>query len=728
MYKDYVIENAREYLSRAEATYPFFVAFDSEEDLLFLKQELSTICQGLNISDFCVNDDALPDTDRLFSTLQCDVAQAYLLLGTGEYTCISGRMHFLERLFDVQLPRGKKLIVPFWNGYAFLEQKKKQDIRINFLRMAEFLPSRKYWFIRQIPNGVRTRVDAIGFKAILASLESGCTKEITARTSVQLSPQWSRKFTSAYELFCEQNPACNLPQILFTEKQWTVFLDGNRMRDNAIWSADNLLFLKQNPPKADKYLAFAVEKTESFDSFKGNLIRSILEIKPIDEHFNVFYNGWKKLMQRFPEEDIWQYVEDSRRYDHYERLSYLTDNTMVEKLAILQTLVNAKQIPSSIAVVYPSLSAYVHDFKFNIEDNQDFATFLSDYFRRYKQQKLFNEISLDFREIVQEIAEDRSYFTLPTRGSLLEKLKSIHTHLFWLDALGCEYLGFIQKKAEELGLKLHVHVSRSRLPSLTSTNRDFYEEWDSGTKEQSKKLDEVKHGNFEDCGYDRAEIPVELPYELELIDGVMSSIASRLKMGKSQKVVLASDHGATRLAVIAGDETVWEMPEKGKHSGRCCKANEYDGELPAFVTHDDENEWNVMANYNRFRGGRQADVEVHGGATLEEIVVPVIELELAEQNINIELLTKEIKVTYKDTAISLVLFCVHPLSNLSVEINGQRYYATPLPENSKKYEVSISKPKDGEHSAFVFDRDTKIGEVHFLVKNAGLNIKKDDFF
>ncbi len=727
MDNDCIIENARQYLSREEATYPFFVAFDSEEDLLFLTQELSTNCHRLNISDFCVKDDVLPDFDSLFSTLLCDVSRTYLLLGTGEYTCISGRMHFLERLFDIQLPRGKKLIVPFWNGYAFLEQKKQQDIRINFLRMVEFSPSRKYWFIRQIPKGVKSQVDAIGFKAILAHLENGCTKEITVRTDVQLSPQWSRKITSAYELFREQNPANNLQQALFTEKQWTVFLDENRVRDNSIWSAESLLHLKQNPP-ADKYLAFAVEKTESFDSFKGNLIRSILQIQPVDECFKIFYNGWKKLMQQFPEEDIRQYIEESQRYDHCERLSYLTDNTMIEKLAIIQTVVDSKLIPSSIAVVYPSLSAYIHDFKFNIEDNHDFASFLSDYFCRYKQQKLFNEISFDFREIVQDIAENRPYFTLPTRGSLLEKLKSPYTHLFWLDALGCEYLGFIQKKAEELGLKLYVHVSRAKLPSLTSINRDFYEEWNSGTKEQSKKLDEVKHGIFYDCGYDRAKIPVELPYELEVIDTVMYSIASRLQTGKSKKVVLASDHGSTRLAVISGDETVWEMPEKGKHSGRCCKVNEFDGVIPACVTHDDENEWNVMANYNRFRGGRQADVEVHGGATLEETVVPVIELELAEQNINIELLTKEIAVTYKDTDICLVLFCVLPLPNLSVEINGQRYYATPLPENSKKYKVSIPKPKDGDYTVLLFDRNNKIGETHFVVKNAGMNIKKDDFF
>jgi hypothetical protein len=38
----------------------------------------------------------------------------------------------------------------------------------------------------------------------------------------------------------------------------------------------------------------------------------------------------------------------------------------------------------------------------------------------------------------------------------------------------------------------------------------------------------------------------------------------------------------------------------------------------------EENGYWVMASYDRFAGGRLSSVEVHGGATLEEILVPVI--------------------------------------------------------------------------------------------------------
>ena len=79
---------------------------------------------------------------------------------------------------------------------------------------------------------------------------------------------------------------------------------------------------------------------------------------------------------------------------------------------------------------------------------------------------------------------------------------------------------------------------------------------------------------------------------------------------------MISDHGASRLAVINNQELSYEMAESGKHSGRCCPKSETDTQ-PECATESD-NYW-VLANYGRFKGSRKGDVEVHGGATLEEV-------------------------------------------------------------------------------------------------------------
>ena len=170
------------------------------------------------------------------------------------------------------------------------------------------------------------------------------------------------------------------------------------------------------------------------------------------------------------------------------------------------------------------------------------------------------------------------------------------------------------------------------------------------------------------------------------------------------------------------------MPEKGKHSGRCCRTSEYDGVLPQNVTHDEDNEWNVMANYSRFKGGRKADVEVHGGATLEEVVVPVIEFRLLDKGLIVELIENVITVHFRDKTIKLVLFCEQSLDNLIVELGEKRYSCTTIPDDPLKHEVVLPKLRAGKYKLAVYDGDTQLNSVEFTVKSSGTGIKEDKFF
>ena len=74
-----------------------------------------------------------------------------------------------------------------------------------------------------------------------------------------------------------------------------------------------------------------------------------------------------------------------------------------------------------------------------------------------------------------------------------------------------------------------------------------------------------------------------------------------------------------------GRENKYKMNSTGEHSGRCCPINDSD-EKPDCAC--EENGYWILANYDRFSGGRLSSIEVHGGATLEEILVPIIEFAL----------------------------------------------------------------------------------------------------
>ena len=726
MSRDSVIRDTQEYLARKDTSHPLFIAFDNEEDLSFLRHQLPTTCKTFKLSSYCGSDDGFPNIDQFFSDLQKANNSKIIVLGCGEYAELSEKSDFLSHLFDFQCNSKQKFIFPLWNAYSFLQSKQK-DPRIDFVRVLAFPSTKKYWHLRKIPEKINC--NAIhGIKNVLAKLEMGCDDNLVIKTSCLLREKWCRTVTSAFEMYTILHPTINLSENLFPEEQWERFLDEKRIPDEQIWSPDTFLKFKLNTPSNDPYLLAVINKTDSFFDYRHNLFTTIWEEDVNSSRYPIFYASWKRILSQFPEDDIRSYVNRTHKFDALNRLAYLTDNTPIEQLEILRIISEKKTTPDFLTNIYPLLAAYTEQYSFVIPGNPELAKNLTNYFEAYKQQKIFNELSSAFIEQMEQVAKKRPYNLLPTRGSLLEKLKGEQVHLMWIDALGCEFLGFIRRRSADLGLKLNVHIARAKLPTLTSVNRDFFDEWNCGTKDQSKQLDELKHGSFDDYGYDRSQLPVELIYELDVLDKALISIAKHLKAAKTQSVVLASDHGATRLAVISRDEDIWEMPEKGKHSGRCCRTSEYDGVLPQNVTHDEDNEWNVMANYSRFKGGRKADVEVHGGATLEEVVVPVIEFRLLDKGIMVELIEDVITVHFRDKTIKLVLFCDQPLDNLIVELSEKRYSCTTIPDDPLKHEVVLPKLRAGKYKLAVYDGDTQLNSVDFTVKSFGTGIKEDKFF
>ena len=214
-----------------------------------------------------------------------------------------------------------------------------------------------------------------------------------------------------------------------------------------------------------------------------------------------------------------------------------------------------------------------------------------------------------------------------------------------------------------------------------------------------------------------------------MLDRLIGDVGNWLKHHNGGKVILTSDHGATRLAVISNSYTIWEMPEKGKHGGRCCKVSEFDGDLPSCSTVSDDGNWHVLAGHDQFRGGRIGDVEVHGGATLEEMIVPVVELEMLDSSARIELIKKDYKVTFRDAEIALEFFSISRLSNPSVSFQGTRYSIVPCVGSDGHYLAKIPKVAAGDYTVEVYDGDTKISHLDFSVISGGATINKmDDFF
>ena len=140
----------------------------------------------------------------------------------------------------------------------------------------------------------------------------------------------------------------------------------------------------------------------------------------------------------------------------------------------------------------------------------------------------------------------------------------------------------------------------------------------------------------------------------------------------------------------------------------------------------EENNFWCLANYDRFRGGRKANVEVHGGATLEEVVVPIIEITQQPASLKCTIDTKSRVVTtsFKKNAV-VRIYISEDFDNVKVLVDGI-YYEAQKTEN--RYYYSIEMPevkKSGIHSMDVYVNNSIIAQgLTFEVKKEGANERK----
>lgn len=365
------------------------------------------------------------------------------------------------------------------------------------------------------------------------------------------------------------------------------------------------------------------------------------------------------------------------------------------------------------------MAAYLKKYIFNCGDLSDLLT---EYFNAYKQQKISNTLEDEFIEKVDKLAKSRDYNRLPTRNEIIEGLNKSDTYLYWVDALGVEYLAFISELSHKRGLSISINIARAELPTITDFNQDFYEFW-QGKKEKNDELDNIKHNDTGGYNFENNKLPIHLAKELDIISGIIDKAATELALRHYKHFLIVSDHGASRLAVLRRKEEKYETSTKGKRSGRCCESFEpYN--LPFAA---EENGYLVLADYGRFKGSRAANVEVHGGASLEEVVVPIIELTLKDSNIAVELVKEFVTLDYK-TGTEVMLFFNIPLKKeASIVLSGIRYTAFPLDDHHYKVMLHDIK-RAGNYPADVYIGDDLIGKIQIKIqsKSGKINEAFDD--
>jgi hypothetical protein len=702
--------------------YPLFIViqFDEYKDIL---QEFAST-KKIKVSDYCIDVDKGPDIDKLYEDIKKKTG-TYLLLGLGNF--IASKMSIAHKVImmykDLVLPDNCRIAVLLSaNMYQEIKKINDNDPRVrNRIILPKTIP---------ISYDIKSNELVYGIRAYLEACEKGIAVEsVKSKLNIEnvnvVNPE------NAYDELKHQYPEIfnKLNKSVGTKKHWAELLDNlintkqtplQYLSSQGFASFEYIFFnyakkndydawlffinLKLNT-RTNSYIGYVASKTEKLSDLFNVAKTAILDVVVSDKNFNNFYKQRKTMLINFKDADMADFIPKIEIKEK-NKIAYLTDNTLIERKAIIEALCDGAS-DSFLPSVYPDLYHYLNNYAF--EDEQ-----ITEYFKQYKKCKIKNIIDEDFIELVAKNAEKRPYNSLPSRSSLISGLDDGNTLLLYLDAFGVEYLGYVMEKCAELKLRFMPKVARAELPTITSYNRSFFDDWNGKRETPIKDLDDLKHHPERGYDYNNSPYPIHLTEELDVVKDALERAYVKLHSGECSRVVITSDHGASRLAVIGPDVQIHHNNCEPKSNGRYCVGDD----LPSSdsIVREAGKKYAIIADYSRFKGSRTASVETHGGATLEEVLIPVIALTLADSNIQVSLENSVIETSFK-VEPTLVVFITPDCDNVTAIIAGTNYVAEKI--GKSKFKVIMPKLAKGKHIIDVFESKNKLSSLEFTVKSKG---------
>ena len=451
------------------------------------------------------------------------------------------------------------------------------------------------------------------------------------------------------------------------------------------------------------YTNHCFQHSKSIDDITDTIMLEIFSVykdKPewISEHHQLM-----TVMSINPDKRYFAEIDNIIVYET--RLDFLTGNSKAERIYLIRMVgkwmkVDYEQALGSekLRLIYPDLFYY-----FSPADNQKDAD-INRYLSGYKAYKLSNTLPED----------GEIYFTgfntdlYDNRYTILANNIDSDTVILWIDALGVEWLPLLWRTISENcnGTIRAALIGQTDLPTETCYNAI----WDKMETPYIKldKLDKLAHKGV----IDEPDYFACIEQQLSFVADVHTQITDLLK--KYNRVIVTGDHGTSRLAArFFHVKDGFSAPEDAAvcSHGRYCKVTsnpDYTMANTISVKHSDGTRYIVYTNYDHFKqsgfaAGADDDNaiygEVHGGATPEEMLVPII---VIDSNyvipISAEWDCDSVKIKMKKAKLSITF--TKPIQELKLKIAGIDADVTPT-DGGKRWNAAIPGIKPGTYTAIV---------------------------
>lgn len=302
-------------------------------------------------------------------------------------------------------------------------------------------------------------------------------------------------------------------------------------------------------------------------------------------------------------------------------LPFLNCGTFSEKAEIVRRAakeVCSHELPRLYGELYPTLLDYLSPYDWGYHT-------ITAYFLEYRRLKLSDTLTDVFAAKAHDTLLPSE---IPTRDAVLEPLRpQTDTALLVVDALGIEYLPVLTAIAKRCNIHLELsQIAAANIPTETKFNSI---QWDpQRTLAPVKGLDNIVHD-----GTEKHEAVSPEGCFAGTLQKIETDVLNRIADGLTRfpHVVVTADHGSSRLAVIArrdgkGRDLPWtsgEEPLDWRYSIAQEGVPRPEECVSQYFPDSGKTYW-VVRGYNRFpkRGGKK--YALHGGASLEEQLVPVL--------------------------------------------------------------------------------------------------------
>lgn len=387
----------------------------------------------------------------------------------------------------------------------------------------------------------------------------------------------------------------------------------------SLWPA-HIWSLRRRLP-GDSYIA----KTISADTTRDNLLWKYIVDSAIAVLSDI--NAKKYALERAEalkaidsnyESLIVEFIGQTK--ENNDALQFLNCGTNAERIEIVRRASTedlSYGLPKQYGELFPTLADYFST-AFEYEDDATTA-----YFKEYRRLKVANSITDNFVKRAYDLVVPKTY---PTRDTVMGELQmQSDIGLLVVDAMGAEYMPLLLVLAKRRGMNIESQtVVTAKLPTETGFNPIKWDE--ARILPEIKSIDNIVHNGaakHEVCPPERNFAETLRIFETE----IMNRIADGLT--RFARVVVTADHGASRLAVIAHNENKgttlpWGgQPDDWRYS-LAPQGVPRPPELEQEYFPETKKTYWIVRGYNRLpkMGGKL--YELHGGATLEERLVPVI--------------------------------------------------------------------------------------------------------